>query len=177
MKAINRKLLRDLWQMKSQALAIALVVMCGVATYIMFLSTLGALRATQDNYYRDYRFADVFAILKRAPQALGQRVQDMAGVDQAELRVKAQVRLAMPDFAEPVTGLMVSVSERGRDGLNALHLRSGRLPQAGRADEVLASAPFAQAHGLQLGDRFDAILNGRRQPLTLVGTALSPEYI
>ena len=177
MKAINRKLLRDLWQMKSQALAIALVVMCGVATYIMFLSTLGALRATQDNYYRDYRFADVFATLKRAPQALGQRVQDMTGVDQAELRVKAQVRLAMPDFAEPVTGLMVSVSERGRDGLNALHLRSGRLPQAGRADEVLASAPFAQAHGLQLGDRFDAILNGRRQPLTLVGTALSPEYI
>lgn len=177
MKAIDRKLFRDLWQMKSQALAIALVVMCGVATYIMFLSTLGALRATQDNYYRDYRFAEVFATLKRAPQALGQRVLDMAGVDQAELRVKAQVRLAMPDFAEPVTALMVSVSERGRDGLNALHVRSGRLPQAGRADEVLASAPFAAAHGLQLGARFEAILNGRRQALTLVGTALSPEYI
>jgi len=40
-KAIDRKLWRDLWQMKSQALAIALVVMCGVSTYIMFLSTLG----------------------------------------------------------------------------------------------------------------------------------------
>ena len=37
--------------------------------------------------------------------------------------------------------------------------------------------PLPQAHGLQLGDRFDAILNGRRQALTLVGTALSPEYI
>lgn len=177
MKAIDRKLFRDLWQMKSQALAIALVVMCGVATYIMFLSTLGALRATQDNYYRDYHFAEIFTTLKRAPQALGQRVQEMAGVDQAELRVKAQVRLVMPDFAEPVTALIVSVSERGRDGLNALHVRSGRLPQAGRADEVLASAPFAQAHGLQLGGHFDAILNGRRQALTLVGTALSPEYI
>ncbi len=177
MKALNRKLLRDLWQMKSQALAIALVVMCGVATYIMFLSTLGALRATQDSYYRDYRFADVFVTLKRAPQALGQRVQAMAGVDHVELRVKAQVRLEMPDFAEPVTALMVSVSERGRGGLNALHLRSGRLPVAGRSDEVVASAPFAQAHGLQLSDRFDAMLNGRRQTLTLVGTALSPEYI
>lgn len=49
-KALDRKLLRDLWQMKSQALAIALVVMCGVGTYIMFLTTLGALRATQDRY-------------------------------------------------------------------------------------------------------------------------------
>ena len=176
-KALDRKLLRDLWQMKSQALAIALVVMCGVGTYIMFLTTLGALRATQDSYYRDYRFAEVFVTLKRAPQALLQRVQAIADVAQVETRVVAQVRLDMPAFAEPVTALMVSVSDAGRDGLNALHLRQGRLPAPGQFDEVVASASFAQAHGLQLGDRFGAILNGRRQALTLVGTALSPEFI
>ncbi|MGC2048630.1 MAG: FtsX-like permease family protein [Gallionella sp.] len=176
-KALDRKLVRDLWQMKSQALAIALVVMCGVATYIMFLTTLDALRATQDNYYRDYRFADVFVTLKRAPESLRQRVQDIAGVDQVETRVVAQVRLDMPSFAEPVTALMVSVSGSGLHGLNALHLREGRLPAPERPDEVVVSAPFAQAHALQLGDRFYAILNGRRQALTLVDTALSPEFI
>ena len=177
MKAIDRKLLRDLWQMKSQALAIALVVMCGVGTYIMFLATLGALRTTQDTYYRDYRFAQVFASLKRAPQSLQLRLQDIPGVDQVETRVLAQVRLDMPNFDEPVSALMVSVSDQGRYGLNALHLRAGRLPLAGRADEVVVSASFALAHGLQLGDRFHAILNGRRQALSLVGTALSPEFI
>ena len=176
-KALDRKLVRDLWQMKSQALAIALVVMCGVGTYIMFLTTLDALRATQDDYYRDYRFADVFVTLKRAPESLRQRVQDIAGVDQVETRVVAQVRLDMPSFAEPVTALMVSVSGSGLHGLNALHLREGRLPAPERPDEVVVSAPFAQAHALQLGDRFYAILNGRRQALTLVGTALSPEFI
>jgi putative ABC transport system permease protein len=175
--ALDRKLWRDLWQMKSQALAIALVVMCGVGTYIMFLATLGALRATQDRYYREYRFADVFVSLKRAPEALRQRVQEIAGVDQVETRVVAQVRLDMPGFSEPVTGLMVSVSDNGGHGLNALHLRQGRLPAPERPDEVVVSTPFAQAHGLQLGDRFAAILNGRRQQLTLVGTALSPEFI
>ncbi|MCX7255283.1 MAG: FtsX-like permease family protein [Polaromonas sp.] len=177
MKALARKLWRDLWQMKSQALAIALVVMCGVGTYIMFLTTLGALRATQQSYYRDYRFAEVFASLKRAPEPLRQRIAAIAGVDQVETRVMVPVRLDMPDFAEPVTGLMVSVSDNGRQGLNALHLRQGRLPAPERPDEVVVSAPFAQAHGLQLGGRFAAILNGRRQPLTLVGTALSPEFI
>jgi putative ABC transport system permease protein len=176
-KALDRKLLRDLWQMKSQALAIALVVMCGVETYIMFLTTLGALRATQESYYRDYRFADLFASLKRAPLALQQRVQGIEGVEQVETRVLAQVRLNMPDFEEPVTALMVSVSDHGRYGLNALHLRAGRLPAAGRPDEVVVSVAFAKAHRLQLGDRFDAILNGRRQALSLVGTALSPEFI
>ena len=89
----------------------------------------------------------------------------------------ALVRVDMPDFPEPVSALMVSVQDDGGQGLNALHLREGRLPAAGRADEVVASAPFAQAHGLQPGARFHAILNGRRQALTLVGTALSPEFI
>ncbi|MDE2118925.1 MAG: ABC transporter permease, partial [Betaproteobacteria bacterium] len=177
MKALDRKLWRDLWHMKSQALAIALVVMCGVGTYIMFLTTLGALRATQDSYYRDYRFAEVFVTLKRAPESLRQRVQAIAGVDQVETRVMAQVRLDMPAFAEPVTALMVSVSDSGRHGLNALHLREGRLPAQERPDEVVVSTPFAQAHKLQPGDQFYAILNGRRQALTLVGTALSPEFI
>ena len=177
MKALDRKLWRDLGQMKSQALAIALVVMCGVSTYIMFLTALGALRATQESYYRDYRFADIFVSLKRAPESLRQRIQDIDGVDQVETRVVAQVRLDMPDFNEPVTALMVSVSENGRRGLNALHLREGRLPATERPDEVVVSTPFAQAHALQLGDRFDAILNGRRQALTVVGSALSPEFI
>ncbi|QAU34525.1 ABC transporter permease [Janthinobacterium sp. 17J80-10] len=177
MKALNRKLWRDLAQMKSQALAIALVVTCGVATFVMFLSTLAALRATQESFYREYRFAEVFATLKRAPESLRQRLQDIPGVGQVETRVVAQVRLDMPDFPQPVAALMVSVPDSGSHGLNALYLREGRLPLAGRPDEVVASAPFAQAHGLQPGARFYAILNGRRQQLTMVGTALSPEFI
>ena len=177
LRALDRKLLRDLWHMRGQALAIALVVMCGVATYVMFLSTLESLRGTQSSYYREYRFADVFASLKRAPDVLRQRILDIPGVDQVETRVVAQVRLDMPAFPEPVTALMVSLTESGRAELNRLHLREGRLPAPGRADEVVVSTPFAQAHALHPGDRFHAILNGRRQALTLVGTALSPEFI
>lgn len=177
MRALDRKLWRDLWQMKGQALAIALVVMCGVATYIMFISTLGAMRATQEVYYREYRFADVFDSLKRAPDSLRQRLLEIPGVDQVETRVVALVRLEMAAFNEPVSALMVSLPDDGRQGLNALYLREGRLPAPGRGDEVVVSTPFAEAHELQLGDHFYAILNGHRQALTLVGTALSPEFV
>ncbi len=177
MRALDRKLWRDLWQMRGQALAIGLVVMCGVGTYIMFLTTLGALRASQDSYYREYRFAEVFVSLKRAPEVLRQRILDIPGVDQVETRVIAQLRLDMPDFVEPVTAMMMSLPDSGHQGLNALYLRQGRLPAPGRADEAVVSSPFAQAHGLKLGDRFYAILNGRRQALTMVGAALSPEFV
>lgn len=177
MRALDRMLWRDLWHLRGQAIAIALVVMCGVGTYVMFLTTLGALRATQDAYYREYRFAEVFASLKRAPESLRRRIAEIPGVERAETRVVAQVRLDMADFAEPVSAQMVSLAEGAQHGLNALHLREGRLPLPGHADEVVVSTPFAQAHALHPGGRFHAILNGRRQALIVVGTALSPEFV
>lgn len=176
MTALDRKLLRDLWQMRAQALAIALVLMCGVATFVMFLATLHALRVTQQSYYRQYRFADMFVSLKRAPDTLAARVRAIDGVARADFRVVAQVRLDMPGFPEPVLGEMVSAPESAAS-LNGLFLSSGRLPDPLRPDEVVASKPFAEAHGLHLGAGFTALLNGRRQPLRLVGTALSPEFI
>ncbi|MGZ8291561.1 MAG: ABC transporter permease [Telluria sp.] len=177
MKALDRKLLRDLWHMRSQALAIALVLMCGVATFVMFLATLHSLRETQQAYYRQYRFADMFVSLKRAPESVAARVRMIGGVARADTRVAVQVRLEMKGFAEPVIGLMVSAPEPGVPVLNALYLSSGRLPDPSQPGEVVVSTPFAQAHALQLGDTFSALLNGRQQSLRLVGTALSPEFI
>lgn len=177
MRALERKLWRDLWQLKGQAAAISLVVMCGVGTYIMFLTTLSSLRDTQASFYRDYRFAQVFSSLQRAPESVHARLAEIPGVDYVETRVVADIMLDMPGFSEPVTGLMVSLPDGAPPGLNGLHLRQGRLPLPARTGEVVVSAPFAHAHRLQLGDRFAAILNGRRQMLTLVGTALSPEFV
>ena len=65
MSALDRKLLRDLWLMRGQALAICLVMACGVATFVMSLSLLHSLETTQQRYYEDYRFAHVFAHVKR----------------------------------------------------------------------------------------------------------------
>ena len=47
--------------MRGQALAICLVMACGVATFVMSLSLLHSLESTQDRYYEDHCFAHVFA--------------------------------------------------------------------------------------------------------------------
>lgn len=177
MRALDHKLWRDLWHMKGQALAIALVIMGGVSTFIMMLSTLDSLHHTRESYYRDYRFADVFVSLKRAPESLRARIAEMAGVDTVETRVVAPVSLDIAGFPEPVTGRLVSIPEGGGQRLNRLHLRQGRLVEPGREDEVVVSETFAQAHGFGPGSKLHATINGRRKALTVVGTALSPEYI
>ncbi|MEW6325439.1 MAG: ABC transporter permease, partial [Nitrospirota bacterium] len=176
-RAIDRKLWRDLWQMRGQALAIALVIGSGVATFIMSLSTLDSLRQTQASFYRDARFAGAFAALKRAPAELRGRIAAIPGVEQAEARVVADVKIDLEHFADPVTGRLVSIPDRGEPLLNRLYLRAGRTIEPGRNDEVIASEAFAQAHGLNPGDRLPVIINGRRKALTIVGLGLSPEYI
>jgi putative ABC transport system permease protein len=176
-RALQRKLWRELWQLRSQALAIAVVIAGGVATLVMSLSTLDALRDSRDAYYRDYRFAEVFASLKRAPQELLAQIAAVEGVQQVESRVVAAARLEVEGFADPATALLISLPDGRNAELNRLFLRLGRLPEAGRDAEVVISEPFAEAHNLGPGDPLVAVINGRRQVLTVVGIGLSPEHV
>ncbi|MCW9023396.1 MAG: ABC transporter permease [Gammaproteobacteria bacterium] len=177
MKAIDKKLWRELWAMRMQALAIAVVIVGGVSIFIMSLSTLDSLYETRESYYRNHHFAQVFASLKRAPMSVVKRIEAIPGVDKVETRVVAYVNLDVTGFDDPVSGHLVSLPDNSRGLLNQIYLREGRLFDPGRDNEVLLSEEFAHAHGLQAGDKLRATINGRRKTLTVVGLALSPEYI
>lgn len=175
--ALNRKLLRDVWEMRSQALAIALVMAAGVAMYVAYLSNFDSLRRTVDTYYERQRFADVFASLTRAPERVVTQLAALPGVDVVETRVTVGVTLDIPDLGEPAAGLLISVPGNGRPRLNDLYLREGQWPDPTRPDEVLASEAFCTAHGFRPGAELAAIINGRRRVLRIVGIALSPEFV
>lgn len=175
--ALNRKLLRDLLAMKAQALAIAMVVAAGVAMYVLYLSNFASLRQTQRGYYERQRFADVFASFKRAPLRLANEIAGIPGVSALEARVVANVTLDLEQFDEPATGRLVSIPVDRRPQVNDLFLRRGRWIEPGRPDEAIASEGFVAAHGFEPGDQVPAIINGRLRRLTIVGVALSPEYV
>lgn len=177
MRALDRKLFRDLWRLRGQVLAIALVVASGVGVLLMSLSAIEALEETATAYYERYRFAQVFAQVKRAPGRLAERIAAIPGVQTAETRIVKFAVLDVAGFAEPVIGQLVSIPERGQSVLNRLALRAGRRVAPGAPDEVMLSEPFAEAHGLAPGDQLQAILNGRKRRLQIVGIALSPEFV
>jgi hypothetical protein len=66
LSALDRKLLRDLWHMRGQVLTVGLIVASGIATYVTMRGTYESMERAQQEYYSRYRFADVFAQLKRA---------------------------------------------------------------------------------------------------------------
>ena len=174
---LDRKLLRDLWEMKGQSLAIAAVIGAGVAMFVTYLSNFDSLGRTREAYYEGARFADVFASVKRAPASLEPRLTALPGVEAAVTRVVADVTLDVPGLAEPASGRLISLPVRGRPPLNDVYLRRGRWIEAERPDEVIANEAFVEANGLQPGDRVAAVINGRRRWLTIVGVGLSPEYV
>lgn len=177
MTPLNLKLLRDLWHMRGQAMAISAVIAGGVATLVMALSTYDSLLTTRDLFYGEYRFAQVFTTLKRAPESVSGRLREIPGVDRLETRVVAVVKLEVEGFKDPVTGVLSSVPDMGMPLLNTLHLKRGRWVTPYSGDEIIVSDTFADAHGLHPGDRIHAVINGKRKALTLVGVALSPEYV
>ena len=163
--------------MKGQVFAITLVVLSGVATFIMFVSTVNSLNYTRNKFYQDYNFADVFVNLKRAPESLKDKIKNIHGVNQLETRVSAQAKLDIKGFSESVTGRITSIPDDGNPLLNRLYIRKGRLPDPTKDNEVVINETFAQAHGFKLGDQFAAVINGKWKQLTITGIALSPEFV
>ncbi len=175
--AIHRKLLRDLALLKGQVITIALIVAAGVASYVALQSTWTSLELSKTSYYSDYRFGDAFVHLKRAPESLRERLEAIPGVAQVYTRVVENVRIPLGDAEQPPIGQIVSIRAGHPAPLNAVSLRSGRMPEPGHPDEVLLLEKFAKNHGLEPGDRLPVVINGTLRKLRIVGTAASPEFI
>ena len=174
--SLDRKLLRDLWRIKGQGIAIALVIACGIGLFIMANGMLSSLQETRQAYYDRYRFADIFAPIKRAPDRVLAEIKTFPGVRAVEGRISAGVLIDAPGTTEPITGQAVSLPRLGQPVLNDIFLRKGRMLDPTREDEILLSEPFANAHGFEPGDTISATMNGSKREFEIVGIALSPEF-
>ena len=177
MAVLDRKLRRDIWRLRSQALAIAGVMAAGVATLVLGMGAYQSLDETRAAYYDRQMFADVFATVRRAPERLRDEIAAIDGVAADETRIVDAAILDLEGVAEPVSARLVSLPDEGDAELNRIYLRRGRTPDPERPDEIVVNEAFAAAHGFEPGSRFAAIVGGRRRTLEIVGTALSPEFI
>lgn len=179
MTALDRKLLRDLRLVWSQALTLALVVAAAVAGFITTFSAWDSLAWSRDRYYAESRFADLFADLKRAPEPVAERLAQLPGIAQVDTTVVQHVQVALPGVPDPIIGKLIGIDPQNPPQINRIHVRSGRMigRRAGGKLEVLVSEAFATARGLRPGDRMSALVNGKREELQVAGIALSPEFI
>src|SRR5690554_5148708 len=155
MLTLDRKLLRDLWRLKGQALAIAVVMAGGVMTLILSVTTLEALSGARDRFYASHHFAEVFADVKRAPLGVVSRLEEVGGVSLVAPQVQASLRRGLAGVDGASRGLAQSIPDGRQPTLDRLYLVAGGLPEPGRDDQVVVSDAFAEAHGLTPGDSLE----------------------
>ena len=102
---LDRKLLRDLWRMKGQAVAIGIVIATGVMMLVMMTGLVTSLNETRRAYYERYRLAEVFAPVTRAPERLLSHLAAIDGVGLVEGRVQG--------------GALIDLAGRGSAGSGA----------------------------------------------------------
>ena len=177
MKAIDKKLLRDLWSLKTQVVSIALVIACGIGGFIASFSTHDSLVWSREHYYDTARFPHVFATAKRAPLAVVEKIRAIPGVSEVETRVTRDAQLSIEGVVPPMIARLIGVDFARLPAMSRLTLKSGRWPAPGAAGEAVVNQRFLEARRLKLGMRAQVLMNGKLERLTIVGTALSPEYI
>jgi putative ABC transport system permease protein len=175
--ALQRKLGREVSQLKGQIATIALVIAGGITCFISLRGTCDSLEAARIAYYDRYRLADVFARAERAPESIARRIETLDGVANVQTRISEEVTLPMEGMARPASGRLLSLPASGEPATNALQVVDGRLPERGRDDEVAILESFAEAHGLLPGHRIPAVINGKLRDLRVVGVVLSPEFV
>ncbi len=174
---LDHKLGRDLWRMKTQALAIGLVIAVGVLMLVMMDGLVNSLDQTRQAYYERYRLADVFAPVQRAPESVLARIGDIDGVAAVEGRVVGGALIDVEGQAVPVRAQAVSLPDYSMPRLNDIYLAEGRRIDPRRRDEILLLEGFANAHELSPGDTLTATMNGARRRFHIAGLAQSPEFL
>jgi putative ABC transport system permease protein len=176
-RALDRKLLRDLSILRGQVITISLVVAAGIASWICLRSAYTSLLVARDSYYARERFGDVFASVERAPASVASRLEVLPGIAAVYPRLVEAASLPVDFLVDPAIAQIISLPEDGVPPINGVVVTEGRLPDPARDDEVLLLEAFAARHGVRPGAPIPAILEGARRELRVVGLAMSPEHV
>lgn len=176
-RLLDRKLRRDLRRHLGSLVAIAIVVACGVASFVGMRAMARVLADAQRAYYAEVRFPDLFARVRRAPDRALDALRAIPGVSRVEARVSRDVVLRVPGLREPATARLVGTHAPSAGALNLVVLRAGRRPLPLERDAVIASEGFASANGLAVGDTVGAVLGGRWRALRIVGLGVTAEFV
>lgn len=171
---LDRKLRRDLYRIRWQAVSIALVVACGIAIFFAARTTHYSLESSRADYCELTRFPDVFVSLKRAPEAVTRDIARLDGVAAYDTRIIQEITLDLPGLSEPAIGRIHSIPAGRSPEISRILLLEGSWPVG---DQVLVNDAFAKAHQFRIGNRITGILQGRRRDLTVSGIAITSEYI
>ena len=172
MKALRRKLLRDMWQNRMQF--VAMIVLCALGTWVFSGLDAGwrMLDVSMDYYFTQQHMTDFWVKLTPASREETVQLSHIPGVQDVQARATFDAIVDLPH--EPT--LTVHAYD-GSARLNVPLIQSGTALAGNDLRGCVLEEQFAVANGFDIGDRLTIEQGGVKTDLIVRGTCLSPEYI
>ncbi len=179
MGILSKKIWRYIVRNMGQFLAAAAVVMGGIIVYVSMSSAYFNLGQARVDFYRENRFADYYFHLVKAPEGVIKQIAMLDGVKSANGRIQRDLPV-IKENNERATARVVSYNLPMEEGLNQLTVVQGRSfeeKMGSGPTEVVLDPKYLKANNLDWGDEITVIVEGKETFLTVVGAAISPEFI
>ncbi len=177
MRTLDKKLCRDMLQSKGMLLAIIAVIAVGTACFSGMLGTFYNLDDARISYYSRCRMADFWVNLKKVPDSVVSRLNNISGISEVRGRIVFPVIVDLANVDRPLSGEVVSMPDTPEPVVNNFVLKCGSYFSRNRDDEVIVSEKFAKARRILPGTYVHLVMNGQRKKLYVVGIAICSEYI
>ena len=171
-----RKMIRDILENKFAYIACIIVIAIGLTTYSAMSTAKDNLFMAQEEFYKEYQLADVFAEVKTMPNARVQALAEIDGIAAVSGRLVKDVRVLMPDSNDNIYLRLISLESPEGNKLNGINLIRGKFPEQNRR-QVLLAEKFFTAHQLDIGNKINVAINGKEVELSITGSGQSPEYV
>jgi len=174
MNKLNLRLFRTIKHTLGQYIAVSLVIIIGIMSYVGFSMAMINLQTTVDAYYSSTKAADIYVELNRIPENALKFLYEIEGIVDIQGRVKDDFSYTDKNGVRG-TLRIVSVPAAQEKALHSLYIREGSFVRGNRG--VMVIQPYAKAVGLEVGDPINVQINGKTYKLTVEGIVSSSEFI
>jgi putative ABC transport system permease protein len=156
--------------------ALAIIIALGIAIFVSMTVAFNNAERSYDRTYEATHFADFSVEINEAPESVVEQVGGLENVEAVEGRLVMDTGLPV-DENRLVQARLIGLPADRRPAVNDVIVESGRYFQPGDTDVVLPLDKFADFYGYESDDPLQVYTPQGLQPLRIVGTVSSPEYL
>jgi putative ABC transport system permease protein len=176
------KSVRDLRKSLAQSLALIVISMLGVSSFIALIGAYRDLGTSYNHAYDQLKFADVTYSLASAPQSVVDDLGQIQGVQAVTGRLIVDGGMPVPASSTGGNGAVVRARLIGipadqHPTVNDVLVEQGSYFQSTDVNPALLESHFADLYHLKPGDTLAPIIDGKAVPLKISGVVASPEYL
>jgi putative ABC transport system permease protein len=172
-RTLRTKLRRDIRRQRGAFIAITVTIFLGVTLFGATYDAFRNLKASYDQAFTQYRFADLTVTGEKASR-LAELARKAPGVEAVQTRTQTDLPIRIgPD---KFLGRVVGVPPGHQPSVNQLAVEEGAYLPRGSRLNILAESHMAKTFDLMPGDQLTIVGASGPQRVGVAGTVTSPEY-